>query len=267
VITGGRARSGGAVRSVAVAIWQAGARLLRAPTSAHQSAAAGRLMRQLALLAGAGGAVVAGLMVMVDAPVILHMPPRGAAGLWPIRAITDFGKAAYVLWVTGLLVLATVIVQPLRAGRGRLQWAGLEIRLAFVFLSVAVSDLIGEGLKGAIGRARPFVGGRADVFQFSPVTWHEPFEALPSAHAITAVALACAVAAVWPRVRLPMAFYALAIMASRVVLLAHHPSDVVAGALVGVTGTLLVRYWFAARRLGFAIDPRGVISAQPGASA
>ena len=46
---------------------------------------------------------------------------------------------------------------------------------------------------------------------------------------------------------------------SRLVLLAHHPSDVVAGALIGVIGAMFVRYWFAARRLGFAIRHDGTI--------
>jgi undecaprenyl-diphosphatase len=48
-----------------------------------------------------------------------------------------------------------------------------------------------------------------------------------------------------------MWLYALAIMFSRVVVLAHHPSDVLAGALVGAGGAFLVRRWFAARRLLF----------------
>ncbi len=56
-----------------------------------------------------------------------------------------------------------------------------------------------------------------------------------------------------------MIVYALVILASRLVLLAHHPSDVVAGALVGVIGAMFVRYWFAARRLGFAIHRDGTI--------
>jgi undecaprenyl-diphosphatase len=42
--------------------------------------------------------------------------------------------------------------------------------------------------------------------------------------------------------------------------LAHHPSNVVAGALIGVVGAMGVRYWFAARGLGFAIGPDGTIS-------
>ena len=50
-------------------------------------------------------------------------------------------------------------------------------------------------------------------------------------------------------------------------LLAHHPSDVVAGALVGIIGAMFVRYWFAARRLGFAIQRDGSIVSLVGPSA
>ena len=67
------------------------------------------------------------------------------------------------------------------------------------------------------------------------------------------------VAALWPKARPAMIVYVLVILASRLVLLAHHPSDVVAGALVGVVGAMFVRYWFAARRLGFAIHRDGTI--------
>ena len=48
-----------------------------------------------------------------------------------------------------------------------------------------------------------------------------------------------------------MFIYAVAIAASRLVLLAHHPSDVVGGAVIGLLGALCLRYWFAARQLGF----------------
>jgi membrane-associated phospholipid phosphatase len=59
-----------------------------------------------------------------------------------------------------------------------------------------------------------------------------------------------------------MWLYALVIMLSRVVVLAHHPSDVVAGALVGTVGAALVRRWFAARRLVFSAN----LSVFPGPS-
>ena len=56
-----------------------------------------------------------------------------------------------------------------------------------------------------------------------------------------------------------MIAYAILIAFSRLVLLAHHPSDVVAGALIGVVGAMFIRYWFAARRMGFAIRRDGTI--------
>jgi len=75
---------------------------------------------------------------------------------------------------------------------------------------------------------------------------------MPSGHATTAAAAAIAIGAVWPRMRPVMWVYALIIMASRILIFVHHPSDVLGGAVVGVIGALMVRRWFAARRLGFS---------------
>ena len=59
------------------------------------------------------------------------------------------------------------------------------------------------------GRGRPFVGGKADAFNFAPFAGNEAYASLPSAHAITAFALAFAIGAVWPRARVAMIVYAL----------------------------------------------------------
>jgi membrane-associated phospholipid phosphatase len=114
-------------------------------------------------------------------------------------------------------------------------------------------------IKWLVGRGRPFVGGKANAFNFAPFTGTEAYASFPSGHAVTAFALAFAVAAVWPRTRVVMIVYAVLIALTRLVLLAHHPSDVVAGALIGVVGAMLVRYWFAARHLAFAIRRDGAI--------
>jgi undecaprenyl-diphosphatase len=89
---------------------------------------------------------------------------------------------------------------------------------------------------------------------------------LPSGHATNVFAALLAVGLVWPRLRAVMLIYALVIAASRVIVLAHHPSDVIAGAVVGTVGALLVRDWFAARRLGFVLDPGGGVRMLPGPS-
>jgi membrane-associated phospholipid phosphatase len=127
-----------------------------------------------------------------------------------------------------------------------------------------VSSLVTEVLKYSVGRGRPFVGGEANAFHFSHFAGNPAYYSFPSGHATTAFALAFAVSVVWPKARVAMAVYAIVIAATRLVLLAHHPSDVVAGALIGIIGAMFVRYWFAARRLGFAIHRDGSIEALAG---
>jgi undecaprenyl-diphosphatase len=63
----------------------------------------------------------------------------------------------------------------------------------------------------------------------------------------------------WPKARPILWTYAVLIAVSRVVLTAHFPSDVIAGAVVGALGALLVRDWFAARGLAFVTTPDGTI--------
>jgi undecaprenyl-diphosphatase len=70
----------------------------------------------------------------------------------------------------------------------------------------------------------------------------------------------------WPRARTILWIYALLIAVSRVVVTAHYPSDVLAGAVVGAVGGLLVRRYFALRRLGFSVGPDAVLHQKPGPS-
>jgi membrane-associated phospholipid phosphatase len=235
------------------------ARLVRAQSHSRRAEAARRAARLGLLLTASVGAVIIALMYALDVREIQLMPPRGTAGLWPVRILTDFGRAAFVLWLLAAALFAVAIMAPRVQGISRSLLTGFATRLQFVFLAVAVPLFAGEIIKWIVGRGRPFVGGEANAFNFVHFAGTEAYASFPSAHAITAFALAFAVSAVWPRARVAMMAYAVLIAASRLVLLAHHPSDVVAGALVGVIGVMFVRYWFAARRLGFAIDCGGVI--------
>jgi membrane-associated phospholipid phosphatase len=120
--------------------------------------------------------------------------------------------------------------------------------------------------KHLIGRARPYVTGVADAYAYSPLNWRVEYASLPSGHATAAFAAAVAIGAIWPRARVVMWIYAIAIAVSRVVVTSHYPSDVIASAVVGVLGALLVRNYFAARGLGFATGPDGSVHAFAGPS-
>jgi membrane-associated phospholipid phosphatase len=246
--------------------WLSLAQLVRTPSHSRRAEAARRAARHALWLSAALGAAIIVLMYAIDAWEIAQMPKRGTPSLWWLRILTDFGKDEYVLSVLGGLLIAVAIVAPALRGIQRALLLGLGTRLQFIFLAVAVSNLVTEVLKFCIGRGRPFVGGEANAFHFSHFAGNPAYYSFPSGHATTAFALALAVSAVWPQARVAMAIYALIIAMSRLVLLAHHPSDVVAGAMVGIVGTVFVRYWFAARRLGFAIQRDGSIVSLVGPS-
>jgi membrane-associated phospholipid phosphatase len=233
--------------------------LTRAPSHSKRREAARRLARQALLLTAILGASIVALMVVLDAREIALMPPRGTPALWPVRILTDFGKDEYVLSVLVAVLVVIALASPLLQGTTRARCLRMGAQVQYLFLAVLFPVLLAEIVKWTAGRGRPFVGGKADPFNFVPFTGTEPFFSFPSAHAVTGFALAFAVGAVWPRSWPLMFVYAVLIAASRLVLLAHHPSDVVAGALVGVLGAMVVRYWFAVRQVGFDIHGGGKI--------
>ncbi|MDA9499258.1 phosphatase PAP2 family protein [Bradyrhizobium sp. CCBAU 11357] len=239
--------------------WRALAQLVRSPSHSRRAEAARKLARHSLWLAMAGAALVIVLMVAFDQTEIQLMPPRGTPSLWPIRILTDFGKDEYILSLLGAALVVLALVAAGQHGSRRALLLGFGTRLQFMFVSVAVSAFVAEILKYLIGRGRPFVGGTANPFNFVPFEGTGAYASLPSGHAVAAFALAFAVSALWPRLRVFMFTYAIVILLTRLVLLAHHPSDVVAGALVGTVGAMAVRYWFAARKLGFAIRADGTI--------
>ena len=247
-------------------IWLSFGQLVRTPSHSRRAEAARRSARHVLLLVVIVSAVIITLMYAFDVEEISLMPPRGTPSLWWVRVLTDFGKDVYVLWALALSLIAVALAAPALRGVSRATMLGLGTRLQYLFLSVVLSVAAGELVKWIVGRGRPFVGGKANAFNFQHFAGSEAYASFPSGHSITAFALAFAVSAVWPRARIIMLLYALMIAATRLVLLAHHPSDVVAGALVGVIGAMTVRYWFAARRLGFAIHRDGTVVALSGPS-
>lgn len=204
-------------------------------------------------------------MLFIDAPLI------GKALLAPqwlryaFSWITWFGTAGWFLVPTGVLLVIAASRWSRLSHFSQAVLATVVVRLGFVFLAIAVPGLIVAIVKRLIGRARPFVGEIANPFSYDPLGW-EPYASFPSGHATNAFAAAIAVGAVWPKARGPMWIYAVFIAVSRVMVDAHFPSDIVAGAIVGSVGAMMVRAWFAARSLGFSVGQDGIIHHFPGPS-
>lgn len=111
--------------------------------------------------------------------------------------------------------------------------------------SLATAAVLELTLKAAVGRSRPTVSAESDVFR--PLSFERERHAFPSAHAAHAFALATTLDRELDAGWVPWAAYPAAglVAASRVAGREHWPTDVVAGAAVGV---------LAGRLAGRALD-------------
>jgi membrane-associated phospholipid phosphatase len=211
-------------------------------------------------------AAVIATMIMIDGWSLVRvrsLPPSVADAL---NQFTDFGKGGFFLWPLGFLLVALSVSEAWSRPRiARLVVASWAVRLSFVFSAIALPSLFTTVVKRIIGRARPFVMGD-DTFSYAPFAWRVEYASLPSGHTTTAFAALVALGAMFPQARALLWIYAVMIAFSRVALTSHHPSDTVAGAIVGAAGAWLVLQWFAARRLAFVVGPNGAIRPMPGPS-
>lgn len=220
----------------------------------------------LALWALAAVAIVTVAVLVADARSLSGARSLPAPVVTAFRFLTDFGLSGWFLFPTAFLLLAAAAADSGALPRfSRAVLASISIRVGFVFMAIAVPGLFVAIVKRLIGRARPFVAGD-DAWTSLLLTWRPDYASFPSGHATTAFAAAVAIGALWPKLRPMMWAYAVVIAVSRVVVTVHHPSDVIAGAIVGAVGALLVRNWYAARRLGFAVAADGTVFKLPGPS-
>lgn len=220
--------------------------------------------RRLIIGAVTGLVCVALAMMFLDERGVAFTRTLPLSVITTFNEITDFGQSGWFLVPIGSMILLAALLSMPAAGRtANLVLASLVVRLEFIFLAIALPGLAVTIGKRLIGRVRPSALG---PFAYEPWSWKPAFASLPSGHGTTAVAAAIAIGALWPKMRVPMWIYAVTIAASRVVIQAHFVSDVIAAAFVGAFGAILVRNWFASRRLAFVPAPDGSIQALPGPS-
>lgn len=132
-----------------------------------------------------------------------------------------------------ILILAAVLVLV-----ARLSW-----RRGVVLLACSAASILNDPMKWVFGRPRP-VNSKLDqltaVFQFDffrdgPLGWlHTGGLAFPSGHTMLAFSTATCLARYYPKWAWLCFTLACAVGAQRVFEMAHHPSDVVAAAIIGV---------------------------------
>jgi membrane-associated phospholipid phosphatase len=141
-------------------------------------------------------------------------------------AVDPLGRAQYIV-----PTLAAGYLVSRLAGRRSL--AGAVVR---VTAGYAAADAIEAILKPVVGRRRPAAG---DASAFHPFARRDEWHSFPSAHTVHATALAAAISAETQRPWVTgIGLGAAALVGvQRVYTGAHWPSDVVAGAIIGVAAS------------------------------
>ena len=107
-----------------------------------------------------------------------------------------------------------------------------EARVWFLIMSMSVTSALCGLLKCLLGRARPMMWIEHQQFGFYWFKITYDYWSFPSGHTTTIVSLALGLSVLFPRYTRGFLFFALCIVVSRVLLLQHYLSDVLATSLL-----------------------------------
>lgn len=197
-----------------------------------------------------------GLTFAIDRPVSLAAQALPASVRGLMATVTTYGESGWILYPAAILYLVTALVALLTRWKlmRTMLWQFASL-YAFIFLAVGLPSLVTTLVKRLIGRGRPMHFGDSGLFGLHPNWLDWTYQSFPSGHSTTALALGAAIVFLSPRWFYPALVYACAIVASRVILGVHYPSDVYAGAVVGLLGAYAVRWAFARRGWAFRLTP------------
>ena len=205
----------------------------------------------------------AGIVALLSATIFLTawgLDERGA--FWASRLspdvvrvfglITRLGESGYIFILSAVIAIGSTLAR----GRGARPTVDATLgllagRAVFVFAVTSVSGVFAQILKHLFGRARPRLMDMVGPFHFDVFSLSARLASFPSGHTVTAFATALTIGWFAPRWRWPLLGVAALVGVSRVAVGAHYPSDVLAGALLGIGSALLLRKSFATRRIVF----------------
>ncbi|WP_158298177.1 phosphatase PAP2 family protein [Sulfurovum sp. NBC37-1] len=117
-------------------------------------------------------------------------------------------------------------------------------KLFYIIITVTVAVMIGEGFKYLLGRYRPIMFFEHGEYGLHFFTTKWVLNSTPSDHTIRAFSFFTALGFLYKRTMLLFMFLALMVGASRVVVTAHYPSDVLFGAFVGIMTAVWMHGYF-----------------------
>lgn len=203
-------------------------------------------------------------LILLDAPLGSFGSRWSGYVLIPADYITYLGQGGWYL-IPAVLCIATINLTDwsTQSRRGLLLLYNRTALALFVIVSTGLSGLVSVVLKYSIGRARPGFYQDLGILAFKPFSLDPDFASFPSGHATTVGSIAAVLILFFPRSRIFVIPLAIWVAATRIVVGAHYPSDVVAGLGFGFAATILAAIFFA--RLGYLFEqvPYGMPTVKP----
>jgi undecaprenyl-diphosphatase len=148
----------------------------------------------------------------------------------------DWAKGAAIFAARYLVFVFVLMCAALGYGKKRLHWRRTAYDAAWAaLLAMVIANFVGW----IIGRPRPYLVS-TEILQLipAPLTTH----AFPSGHTAVSFAAATAIVLGAPEIGVVAFILAVGVGLGRVAVGVHYPSDVVAGALLGILCAYAVRY-------------------------
>lgn len=223
-----------------------------------------------------GGAFIAavGLATLLTAflmfsgdPLVMQASRELPRWCWEAgRFFNHFGNGYNIFVPLAAVIVFFTLTAPMKLSRAaHTLITALAVRAIFLLAAIGIPSLVSTLAKWIFGRVRPKLSQYSGDLNFSFFTWTYDGVGLsfPSGHTTVAFSAALAISTLASALRVPLFAVACLVGAARVVLGAHYPSDVVAGALCGTVVAALVSRAFARQRLGLVVTEKGAIEPKP----
>ncbi len=185
------------------------------------------------------------LFLFVDRPVDLWVHSLRDTWVFGLGSfLSMFAKSRQTLTASVLCLFIVAVHDSLK---GRSKWTKT---LLYICLSLIVAKTLGDCLKYLLGRYRPvmlFEHGQYG-FHFFAKKWE--MLSTPSGHTLRIFSLMIALALSFRRYRYLFFAFAACVGASRFMVTAHYPSDVLFGAFIGVVSAYWTRYYMYKEEFG-----------------
>jgi PAP2 superfamily. len=175
-----------------------------------------------------------------DLPLTIYCKGLGRSVLDIAEIVTTWGESRWYY-----MILVPVFIYSWFLTKNKL-WSN---RILFLLISLSASGLINLLVKWIAGRNRPINFFNIGQFGFNFFGVGYEMTSFPSGHTVTAFSLAAAVSILFPRTGIVAFVIAISIGMTRIILMSHYLSDVIAGAGIGILSTIIVKYYFDQRKI------------------